>query len=56
MIPNIEIEWNYFKDIDEVLVDDLRPLFGIILLTLIKKDDFKLVAYDTDEKVWALMH
>jgi hypothetical protein len=51
----IEIDWTHLKDIDEIYVEDLRP-FSIILLTLIKDEEVQLVAYDTEEKVWSILH
>ena len=51
----IEIEWTHLKDLDEIYVEDLIA-FGIILLTLIKNDNVQLVAYDTEEKVWSILH
>jgi hypothetical protein len=54
ILPAIQIEWDYFKSIDESYVDDLSE-FGIILLTLVKDDDVKLVAYEIDTKRWALL-
>ena len=54
-LPSIEIEWVHFKDLDEIYVEDLIA-FGIILLTLIKNDNVQLVAYDTEEKVWSILH
>jgi hypothetical protein len=53
--PIIEIDWTHLIDLDEIYVEDLRP-FGIILLTLIKDDNVQLVAYDIEEKKWALLH
>ena len=53
-LPAIQIEWDYFKSIDESYVDDLSQ-FGIILLTLVKDDDVKLVAYEIDTKTWGLL-
>ena len=53
-LPKLEIEWSYFKTLDEVHVDDLRP-FGIILLTLVKDDNAQLVAYEIDTKTWGLL-
>jgi hypothetical protein len=54
MIAAIEIEWDEFKAFDEIYLDDLTP-FNIILLTLVKDDEVKLVAYDTEEKQWAIL-
>jgi hypothetical protein len=53
-LPNIEIEWDYFKDLDEIHLDDLRQ-FNILLLTLVKDEEVQLVAYDIEEKKWALL-
>ena len=54
MIAAIEIEWDYFKELDEIHFDDLTP-FNILLLTLVKDDEVKLVAYDIEEKQWAIL-
>jgi len=54
MIASIEIDWDYFKELDEIYFDDLTP-FNILLLTLVKDDEVKLVAYDTEEKQWAIL-
>lgn len=54
MIAAIEIDWDYFKELDEIHFDDLTP-FNVLLLTLVKDDEIKLVAYDTEEKQWALL-
>jgi hypothetical protein len=54
-IPIIQIDWDYFVELDEMYVEDLRP-FSIILLTLIKDEEVQLVAYDIEEKKWALLH
>jgi hypothetical protein len=53
-LPAIQIDWDYFKELDEVHVDDMRA-FGIILLTLVKDNDIQLVAYEMDTKKWALL-
>jgi DNA-directed RNA polymerase subunit L len=53
-IPTIEIDWDIFKDLDEVYVEDLTS-FNILVLTLVKEDVVKLVAYDIEEKKWALL-
>jgi hypothetical protein len=53
-IPTIEIEWKEFKGLDEIYLDDLRD-YNILLITLVKDDEVKLVAYDTEEKKWALL-
>jgi len=53
-LPAIQIDWNYFKTIDEAHVDDMRA-FGIILLTIVKDNDIQLVAYEMDTKRWALL-
>ena len=53
-LPAIQIDWDYFKSLDEIHVDDMRA-FGIILLTLVKDDEIKLVAYEMDTKRWALL-
>jgi len=50
----IEIEWDYFKSLDEIYMDDMR-MFNVLLLTLVKDDEVRLVAYDTEEKKWALL-
>jgi hypothetical protein len=53
-LPNIEIEWTYYKELDEIHIDDMRA-FGIILLTLVKGDNIQLVAYEIDTNKWALL-
>ena len=53
-LPNIGIEWDVIKDLDEFHIDDMRA-FGIILLTLVKDDDVKLVAYELDTGKWGLL-
>lgn len=53
-IPAIEIEWNYFKSLDEIYLDDMSA-FNILLLTLVKNEEIQLVAYDIEEKRWALL-
>lgn len=53
-LPNIEIDWDFFKDIEEANVDDLEP-FGIILLTIVKGDAVLFLAYDIDKKEWGLI-
>jgi hypothetical protein len=53
-LPNIQIDWDYFKELDEIHFDDLTP-FNILLLTFVKDDEVKLVAYDTEEKQWAIL-
>ena len=53
-LPNIGIEWDVIKDLDEFHIDDMRA-FGIILLTLVKGDDVKLVAYELDTGKWGLL-
>ena len=53
-LPAIQIEWDYFKTIDEAHVDDLSE-FGIILLTVVKDDDVMLFAYEIDTKTWGLL-
>jgi hypothetical protein len=53
-LPNIAIEWDYYKGLDEIYLEDLTP-FGILLLTLVKDDDVKLVAYEIDTKTWGLL-
>jgi hypothetical protein len=54
MIAAIEIEWDYFKELDEIYLDDLTP-FGILVLTLVKDENVQLVAYDIEEKQWAIL-
>jgi hypothetical protein len=54
MIAAIEIEWEYFKELDEIYLDDLTP-FGILVLTLVKDENVQLVAYDIDEQKWGLL-
>ena len=53
-LPAIQIEWDYFKTIDEAHLDDLSE-FGIILLTVVKDDDVILLAYEIDTKTWGLL-
>lgn len=53
-IPTIEIEWDYFKSLDEIHLDDMSA-FNILLLTLVKDEEIQLVAYDIEEKRWALL-
>ena len=54
-LPNIQIDWHFFKGIEEFYVDDLRGGFGILLLTLVKGDDIYLLSYDIDNKEWGLL-
>lgn len=54
ILPNIEIEWAHFKDLDEIYVENLIA-FGIILLTLVKDEEVQLVAYDIEEQKWGLL-
>jgi hypothetical protein len=54
MLPTIEIEWSYYKELDEIYLDDLTP-FGILLLTLIKDDNVQLVAYEIHTQTWGLL-
>lgn len=53
-IPIIEIDWDYFVELDEIYLDDMSA-FNIILLTLVKDEEVQLVAYDIEEKKWALL-
>ena len=53
-LPKIEIEWNYYKGLDEIYFDDLTP-FGVLLLTLVKDDNVQLIAYEIDTKTWGLL-
>jgi hypothetical protein len=53
-LPTIEIEWTHYKELDEIHLDDLTQ-FNILLLTLVKGDEVQLVAYDIEEKKWALL-
>ena len=53
-LPNIGIEWNYFKELDESHLDDLSA-FGIIILVLIKGDDSTFVVYELDTQTWGLL-
>jgi hypothetical protein len=53
-LPNIAIEWDYYKGLDEIHLEDLTH-FGIILLTLVKDDNVQLVAYEIDTKQWGLI-
>jgi len=54
MIAAIEIDWDEFTSFDEIYLDDLTP-FGILVLTIVKKDNVQLIAYDIDEQKWALL-
>ena len=53
-LPNIQIDWNYFKTIDESYVDDMRA-FGIILLTIVKDNDVQIICYELNTKQWVLL-
>ena len=53
-LPNIGIEWEVVKELDEFHIDDMRA-FGIIILTLVKGDDVKLVVYELDTGKWGLL-
>ena len=53
-LPAIQIDWDYFKELDESYVDDLTP-FGIIVLTLVKDGDATLVAYEIDTNTWGIL-
>lgn len=53
-LPNIQIDWNYFKTIDESYVDDMR-VFGIILLTIVKDNDVQIICYELNTKQWVLL-
>jgi len=53
-LPKIGIEWGVIKDLDEFHIDDMRA-FGIILLTLVKGDDVKLVVYEIQTGKWGLL-
>jgi hypothetical protein len=53
-LPNIEIEWTYYKELDEIYLDDMSA-FGIILLTLVKGDNIQLVAYEIDTNKWGIL-
>ena len=53
-LPNIAIEWTYYKDLDEIHLDDMSA-FNILLLTLVKGDNIQLVAYDIEEKSWGIL-
>jgi hypothetical protein len=54
ILPAIEIDWEEFKQFDEIYLDDLTP-FGVLVLTLVKGDEVQLVAYDIDEQRWGLL-
>ena len=54
MLPTIEIEWEEFKALDEIYLDDLTP-FGILVLTLVKGDNVQLVAYEIHTQKWGLL-
>ena len=53
-LPNIQIDWDYYKGLDEIHLEDLTP-FGILLLTLVKGDEVQLIAYELDTKTWGLI-
>ena len=53
-LPSIEIDWTQFIDLDEVHVDYME-LFGIILLTLVKDDDAKILYYEYKTDEWGVM-
>jgi hypothetical protein len=53
-LPTIEIDWEEFKALDEIYLDDLTP-FGILVLTLVKGDEVQLVAYEIDTQRWGLL-
>ena len=53
-LPAIQIDWDYFKSLDEIHLDDMRA-FGIILLTLVKDNEVQLVAYEIEEGKWTLL-
>lgn len=53
-LPNIGLDWDFFKDVTESEVDDMEE-FGIILLTLVKDDKVLLLAYELDSKTWGLL-
>lgn len=53
-LPNIQIDWDYFKSLDEIHLDDLTPM-GMILLVLVKGDDVQLIGYEIDTKTWGLI-
>lgn len=53
-LPSIQIDWNYFKTIDEAHVDDMRA-FGMILLTIVKDNDVQIICYELNTKTWSLL-
>jgi hypothetical protein len=53
-LPAIQIQWEEFKVLDEVHVDYME-LFGVIILTLVKDDDAKIVYYEYKTGEWGLM-
>jgi hypothetical protein len=53
-LPAIQIQWEEFKVLDEVHVDYME-LFGIILLTLVKDDDAKIIYYEYKTDEWGVM-
>jgi hypothetical protein len=53
-LPNIQIDWGYFKTIDEAHIDDMR-VFGMILLTIVKDNDVQILCYEIDTKQWGLL-
>jgi hypothetical protein len=54
ILPAIQIDWDYFKELDEIHCDDLTP-FGIIVLTLVKDGDAQIICYEIDTKTWGLL-
>ena len=53
-LPNIGLDWDFFKDIEESGVDDMSQ-FGFILLTLVKGDKVILLGYELDTQTWGLL-
>ena len=54
MIAAIEIDWEEFKQFDEIYLDDLTP-FGVLVLTLVKGDNVQLIAYEIDTQSWGIL-
>lgn len=54
MLPNIAIEWTYYKELDEIHLDDMSA-FGLLILTLVKDEVPTLVAYDIQTNSWGIL-
>jgi hypothetical protein len=53
-LPAIQIDWDYFKELDEIYLDDMSA-FGILVLTIVKDDNVQLIAYEIDTQTWGLL-